>query len=285
MALLAFASARAGEPARALPVTAAAQDTDFARLARSAGTPQIPGLNIVYLSPLGDPRRSAVEEHHPASDRGAGGLGGGAGAPAGRQSEEARRHALGRDRRHGVLGDAGDRCHHPWRRRQPQRQQVHSESHDLPPGGRGELDRRRIRRKLSRRAQSPRPRNNSPRRSFWSVSFRSVTGYRPSACSPTTGSTTRTTAIARAASSPSAPVHRPITAVAPLTNSLRTSAGFPRYVPGACRRTNSCAGRMCFSGDHAVAKLSRIGLLSALLCLMAMGGGRGAGIPGSSRRT
>ena len=55
IALLAFAPARAGEPARALPVTAAAQDTDFATLARSAGTPQIPGLNIVYLSPLGDP--------------------------------------------------------------------------------------------------------------------------------------------------------------------------------------------------------------------------------------
>ena len=35
--------------------SAAAQDVDFARLARSAGTPQIPGLRIVYLSPLGDP--------------------------------------------------------------------------------------------------------------------------------------------------------------------------------------------------------------------------------------
>ncbi len=34
---------------------ALAQDADFARLARSAGTPQIPGLTIVYLSPLGDP--------------------------------------------------------------------------------------------------------------------------------------------------------------------------------------------------------------------------------------
>jgi len=32
-----------------------AQDVDFAKLARSAGTPKIPGLNIVYLSPLGDP--------------------------------------------------------------------------------------------------------------------------------------------------------------------------------------------------------------------------------------
>jgi N-acetylmuramoyl-L-alanine amidase-like protein len=34
---------------------ASAQDADFARLARSAGRPQIPGLTIVYLSPLGDP--------------------------------------------------------------------------------------------------------------------------------------------------------------------------------------------------------------------------------------
>ena len=36
-------------------VSAAAQDVDFTKLARSAGTPQIPGLHIVYLSPLGDP--------------------------------------------------------------------------------------------------------------------------------------------------------------------------------------------------------------------------------------
>jgi hypothetical protein len=34
---------------------ALAQDADLAKLARSAGQPQIPGLNIVYLSPLGDP--------------------------------------------------------------------------------------------------------------------------------------------------------------------------------------------------------------------------------------
>src|SRR5829696_3304414 len=34
---------------------AVAQDVDFSKLARSAGTPQIPGLRIVYLSPLGDP--------------------------------------------------------------------------------------------------------------------------------------------------------------------------------------------------------------------------------------
>jgi hypothetical protein len=33
-----------------------AQDSDFAKLARSAGTPEIPSLKIVYLSPLGDPK-------------------------------------------------------------------------------------------------------------------------------------------------------------------------------------------------------------------------------------
>jgi hypothetical protein len=35
-----------------------AQDSDFAKLARSAGTPEVPGLKIVYLSPLGDPRQA-----------------------------------------------------------------------------------------------------------------------------------------------------------------------------------------------------------------------------------
>jgi hypothetical protein len=38
--------------------SAPAQDASFAALARSAGTPQIPGLNIVYLAPLGDPRQA-----------------------------------------------------------------------------------------------------------------------------------------------------------------------------------------------------------------------------------
>ena len=35
-----------------------AQDADFTRLARSAGMPEIPGLKIVYLSQLGDPRQA-----------------------------------------------------------------------------------------------------------------------------------------------------------------------------------------------------------------------------------
>ena len=40
----------------ALASAAPAQDASFAELARSSGTPQIPGLEIVYLAPLGDPR-------------------------------------------------------------------------------------------------------------------------------------------------------------------------------------------------------------------------------------
>ena len=37
---------------------AVAQDADFASLARSGGTPKIPGLTVVYLSPLGDPAQA-----------------------------------------------------------------------------------------------------------------------------------------------------------------------------------------------------------------------------------
>jgi hypothetical protein len=45
-------------PLVAFPVLAAAQPSDFAGLAASAGMPQVPGLRIVYLAPLGDPRQA-----------------------------------------------------------------------------------------------------------------------------------------------------------------------------------------------------------------------------------
>src|ERR1044071_7709046 len=38
--------------------SAVAQDADFASLARSGGTPKIPGLTVVYLRPLGDPAQA-----------------------------------------------------------------------------------------------------------------------------------------------------------------------------------------------------------------------------------
>lgn len=43
----------------AMPSAAWAQDdAEFARLARSAGAPQIPGLRVVYLAQLGDPSKA-----------------------------------------------------------------------------------------------------------------------------------------------------------------------------------------------------------------------------------
>src|SRR5258708_28834345 len=36
----------------------AQDDSDFAKLAKSAGQPQIPGLHIVYLASLGDPAQA-----------------------------------------------------------------------------------------------------------------------------------------------------------------------------------------------------------------------------------
>jgi hypothetical protein len=41
-----------------LPFDAAPAQPSFSELARSAGKPQIPGLNIVYLASLGDPRQA-----------------------------------------------------------------------------------------------------------------------------------------------------------------------------------------------------------------------------------
>jgi N-acetylmuramoyl-L-alanine amidase-like protein len=41
-----------------LSLAPVARADDFAALARSAGTPQIAGLHIVYLSPLGDPTKA-----------------------------------------------------------------------------------------------------------------------------------------------------------------------------------------------------------------------------------
>ena len=173
---------------------------DFAALARSAGTPQVPGLRIVYLSPLGDPAAGEMAQHHRPPDRRAAGLGARAWRQrAGEESAPARRDAVGRDRRHGLLGDAGDRGHHPRRRRQPQRQQVHRQLQDLSPGHPAQFDRRGIRRQLSRRRARRRP-TSRPRRGWcWCASCRSATASRSSASTRTTGSTTRITATARAA--------------------------------------------------------------------------------------
>ena len=56
LARLALASIAAALSVGSLPPASRAQDKpDFPALARSSGMPQIPGLHIVYLAPLGDP--------------------------------------------------------------------------------------------------------------------------------------------------------------------------------------------------------------------------------------
>ena len=42
----------------ASPACAGAQTPDLAAIARTSGTPDIPGLNMVWLAPWGDPARS-----------------------------------------------------------------------------------------------------------------------------------------------------------------------------------------------------------------------------------
>jgi len=53
-AALAFTAA-AGDSARGRPLPARGVTPSFCALARAAGEPRIPGLRIVYLTPLGDP--------------------------------------------------------------------------------------------------------------------------------------------------------------------------------------------------------------------------------------
>ena len=79
----------------------------------ASGTPEIPGLKMVWLAPWGDRRTGAVAQHHRAPDRRPGRLGAQRRARAGEEPDPARRHHLGRNRRHGVLGGAGNRDHRP----------------------------------------------------------------------------------------------------------------------------------------------------------------------------
>lgn len=53
--MLGRSSAAAAFAAAVLVAFVARAEPDFGELARSAGTPEIPGLKIIYLSPLGDP--------------------------------------------------------------------------------------------------------------------------------------------------------------------------------------------------------------------------------------
>src|SRR5476649_2336915 len=111
--------------AAALTCPALAETQDLAPIAKASGTPDIPGLKVVWLAPWGEVAGPSVAQHHRASDRRAVRLRAARSIGASQESGAARRHGLGRNRRHGILGGAGNARHAAWRRRQSQRQQVH----------------------------------------------------------------------------------------------------------------------------------------------------------------
>ena len=60
----------------AMVAPAIAQSPDLATLARGSGTPEIPGLKIIWLFAVGRRRKGkSLAQHHRASDRGTGGFG------------------------------------------------------------------------------------------------------------------------------------------------------------------------------------------------------------------
>ncbi len=143
--------AGAAPPPEALPA-------DFRDLARRSGEPRIPGLEIVYLHPLGMPESANKWQNiivHQTE-----GPAGSAREPracASEESDQARCDDLGGDRRHGLLVDGRERDPDPRRRRQSERQQVYRQLQDLSHRGADQLDRRGVRRQFSRCDQAGDP--------------------------------------------------------------------------------------------------------------------------------
>ena len=116
---------------------ASAQTPDLATIARGSGTPEIPGLKMVWLAPWGD-----VAKAHPwrniivhQTEGPAGSARGGAEAQS---KNPTRRGVTVWVETDGTVYWAvrGKSGADPWRRRQPQRQQVHRQRPDLSPGDR-----------------------------------------------------------------------------------------------------------------------------------------------------
>ena len=94
---------------RKLIAEIAAVPQSFAELAKSPGKPQFPGLNIVYLAPLGSVADAIRWKHIVVHQtEGPAGSARNGAAERGEEPGQARRHHLGRDRRHGLLGCAGN---------------------------------------------------------------------------------------------------------------------------------------------------------------------------------
>ena len=105
---------------------AAAQTPDLGTMAKASGTPDIPGLKIVWLSPWGE-----LAKAHPWRNIIVHQTEGPAGSARGGAAEQAKNPT-----RRGVTvwvetdgtvywAVAEHLRAHPWRRRQPQRQQIH----------------------------------------------------------------------------------------------------------------------------------------------------------------
>ena len=141
----------------------------------------------------------SLAQHHRAPDRGAGRLGARRRAGAVQKPDAARRHGLGRDRRHGLLGGRREPGPDPWRRRQPQRQQVHRQQPDLSPGRRATTRSASSSPAIIPTSRAARPRRRSRRGRSSSRCCARATASRSTTSMRTTGSTTRTPAIAKAA--------------------------------------------------------------------------------------
>ncbi len=118
----------------AMLTAAAAQTPEIEAVARAAGTPEIPGLKMVWLSPWGD-----VAKAHPWRNIIVHQTEGPAGSARGGALEQSRNPT-----RRGVMvwvetdgtvywAVSGDSRADPYRRRQPQRQQIYRQQRDLSP--------------------------------------------------------------------------------------------------------------------------------------------------------
>ena len=184
----------------ALSIPASAETPDIATLAQAIRHARYSRAQDRLAVALGRACQSpSLEEHHRAPDRGAGRIGARRRGRAAQESDAARRHGLGRDRRGGLLGGVRRSGADPYRRRRPQRQQIHRQQQDLSPGQQGHLDRRRVRRQLSRRDAAGDRRRRSMHGGSSCRSCARATTFRSIASMRTTGSTSRTSAIARAA--------------------------------------------------------------------------------------
>ncbi len=146
-------------------------------------------------------QRPCLAQHHRAPDRRANRLSARRRARAVEESHPARRDGLGRDRRHGLLVGRGQSGADPYRRRQSQRQQIHRQQRRPIIRSCATIRSASSSPAIIPMSRSARPRRRSRPGRSWSRCCARVTASRSTTSMPTTGSTSRTPAIAKAAGS------------------------------------------------------------------------------------